>query len=126
VDGRIIVPGRHIALKAVRCASRGHCQTLLEAGDKVYEFQPTMLHRKVMVVDGVWSSIGSIHFTSHSMKKNAEGNVAIYDRAFARQVKDVVAADIARRGPVTLEQWKQRNLCQRIRECDFGIYKNLF
>lgn len=126
VDVRIVVPGQYIDLKAVRYASRGNYRELLEAGVKVYEFRPTMLHSKVMVVDGVWSSIGSINFTSRSMKKNAEGNVAIYDPAFASQVGSVIEADIARSEEITPEQWRHRSLCQRIRECYFGLYKDLF
>ena len=71
VDVRIVVPGQYIDLKAVRYAGRGDYRQMLEAGVKIYEFQPTMLHCKVMVVDNVWSSIGSINFSSRSMKANA-------------------------------------------------------
>ena len=126
VDVRIVVPGQYIDLKAVRYASRGNYRELLEAGVKIYEFQPTMLHSKVMVVDNVWSSIGSINFSSRSMKANAEANVTIYDQAFAGQVKGVIEADIARSEEIMLEQWKHRSLWQRIREGYFGLYKELF
>ena len=126
VDVRIVVPGSYIDLKAVRYASRENYRDLLEAGVKIYEFQPTMLHSKVMVVDNVWSSIGSINFSSRSMKANAEGNIAIYDRTFAGQVKGVIEADIARSDQIMLEQWKHRSLCERIRECYFGLYKDVF
>ena len=126
VDVRIVLPGKHIDLKAVRYAARHDYRKLLEAGIRIYEFQPTMIHCKVMVVDNVWSSIGSINFTSRSMKANAEGNAAIYDPAFAGQVKGVIAADLIRSELITLEQWKHRNLCQRLREAYFSLYKDLF
>ncbi len=126
VDVRIVVPGPYIDLKAVRYASRGNYLELLEAGVKIYEFQPTMLHSKVMVVDNVWSSIGSINFSSRSMKANAEANVAIYDRAFAGHVKGLIEADIARSEQIMLEQWNHRSLWQRIREYYFGLYKDVF
>ncbi len=126
VDVRIVVPGQYIDIKAVRYASRYDYQEFLEAGIKIYEFQPTMLHSKVMVVDNMWSSIGSINFSSRSMKANAEGNVAIYDRDFAQQVKAVIEADIARSDQIVLEQWKHRSLGERIREGYFRLYKDLF
>jgi cardiolipin synthase A/B len=126
VDVRIVVPGRHIDIRAVRYAARGNYRELLDAGVKIYEFQPTMLHCKVMLVDDVWSSIGSINFTSRSMKSNAEGNVAIYDSAFAARLKEVFEADFPRCEPITLEHWKSRGLCERTKECFFGLYKNLF
>ncbi len=126
VDVRVIVPGKHIDFKAVRYAARGNYRELLDAGVKLYEFQPSMLHCKVMMVDDVWSSIGSINFTSRSMKANAEGNVAIYDPAFAAQVKGVIEPDIARSEAIGLEQWKHRDLWERLKECYFGLYKGLF
>jgi cardiolipin synthase len=126
VDVRIVVPGPYIDLKAVRYASRGIYKELLEAGVKIFEFQPTMLHSKVMVVDNVWSSIGSINFSSRSMKANAEANVAIYDQAFAGQVKGLIEADITRSEEIVLEQWKHRSLWQRIRERYFSLYKDVF
>jgi cardiolipin synthase len=126
VDVRIVVPGEHIDFTAVRYAARGQYEEMLEAGVKLYEYQPTMIHCKVMVVDGVWSSIGSMNFTARSMKANAEANVAIYDTAFASQVKAVIEADIARSDAVTLQQWKQRGSGEKTKEWFYGLYKNLF
>jgi cardiolipin synthase len=126
VDVRIVVPGKFIDIKAVRYAARGQYEELLEAGIKIYEYQPTMIHCKVMVVDRVWSSIGSMNFTSRSMKANAEANVAIYDQGFANQVRAVIEADIARSEPILLEKWKQRGGGEKTKEWFYGLYKNLF
>jgi len=126
VDVRIVVPGKFIDIKAVRYAARGQYEEMLEAGIKIYEFRPTMLHSKVMVVDRAWSSIGSMNFTSRSMKANAEANVAIYDAAFASRVRAVIEADIARSEPILLEQWKQRGQGEKNKEWFYGLYKNLF
>ena len=126
VDVRIVVPGKFIDITAVRYAARGLYEEMLEAGIKIYEFQPTMLHSKVMVVDGVWSSIGSMNFTSRSMKANAEANVAIYDAAFAGQVRADIEADIARSEQILLEQWKKRGSGEKTKEWFYGLYKNLF
>ncbi len=126
VDVRVVIPGKHTDIKAVRYAGRANYRELLEAGVRVYELQPTMLHSKVMLVDGIWSSIGSINFTGRSMKSNAEANVAIYNSSFADQVRSSIEADMARSEAITLEQWKQRGFCERIRECYYGLYAGLF
>jgi hypothetical protein len=65
-------------------------------------------------------------FSFRSMKFNAEGNVAVYDHAFAAQIKAVFEAHVPRCQQITLEQWKTRSLCERIRECYCGLYKDLF
>ena len=126
VDVRVVVPGKHADIKAVRYAGRGLYRRLLEAGVRIYEFQPTMLHSKVMLVDGIWCSIGSINFTSRSMKSNAEANVALYDSRFAEQARASIEADMALCKPITLEQWKRRSLGERIRECYCGLFTGLF
>jgi len=126
VDVRIVVPGKFIDIKPVRYAARGQYEEMLEAGIKIYEFQPTMLHSKVMVVDGIWSSIGSMNFTSRSMKANAEANVAIYDPVFADSVRAVIEADIGRSEPILPEQWKNRGSGEKTKEWFYGLYKNLF
>ena len=83
VDVKVIVPGEHIDIPAIRMASRYHYGELLDGGVQIFEYLPTMMHNKVMVVDGIWSTIGSINFDNRSMRKNAEVNVAVYDRDFA-------------------------------------------
>ncbi len=126
VDVRVVVPGEHIDIKAVRYAAREMYEELLGAGVKIYEYRPTMIHCKVMVVDGVWSSIGSMNFTSRSMKANAEANIAIYDAAFAARVRAVIDADIALSEQVLLEQWRKRGSGEKTKEWFYGLYKNLF
>lgn len=126
VDVRVVVPGKHTDLRAVRYSGRGNYQRLLEAGVRIYEFQPSMLHSKVMLVDGLWCSIGSINFTGRSMKSNAEANVALYDRRFAGEVRASIEADLDRSEIITLEKWKERGSCERAKECYYGLYTNLF
>jgi cardiolipin synthase len=126
VDVRVVVPGKHTDIKAVRYAGRANYRALLKAGVRLYELQPTMLHSKVMLVDGIWSSIGSINFTGRSMKSNAEANVALYNSNFADQVRSSIEADMARCKEITLEQWKRRSLRERFREWYFGLYADFF
>jgi cardiolipin synthase len=122
VDVRIIVPGEHMDAPNVRAAARYHYGELLDAGVAIYEYLPTMMHNKVMVVDGIWSTVGSINFVNRSMKKNAEVNIAVYDRAFATQVENMVLADLDRCDVLTKEEWKKRGIGARIGEVFFWLF----
>jgi cardiolipin synthase A/B len=126
VDVRIIVPGKQTDIKALRYAGRRTYRKLLDAGVRIYEFQPTMLHAKAMMVDNLWCSIGSINFTSRSMKSNAEANVALYDMGFTKQLRANMEADMARSKPITLQEWKERGLGPKIQETYYGLYTGLF
>jgi cardiolipin synthase len=122
VDVKVIVPGKHIDIPIVRMASRFFYGELLDGGVQIYEYRPTMLHNKVMVVDGIWSTIGSINFVNRSMRKNAEANVAIYDRGFAGQVETMIRNDMAVSERFTREKWKKRGLPARLAEAFFWIF----
>jgi cardiolipin synthase A/B len=116
VDVRIIVPGPHIDTPYVRMASRFHYGELLDGGVKMFEYQPTMMHNKVMVVDGIWTTIGSINFVNRSMKKNAEANIAIYDHGFAEIVEKSILADVEKSREFTKRMWKKRGFVNRVAE----------
>ena len=81
----IVVPGKHIDQKLARLASKRHWPELLEAGIKIYEYQPTMVHVKLMIVDGVFVSIGSGNFDNRSVRLNDEANLDVLDRQFASE-----------------------------------------
>jgi cardiolipin synthase len=81
----VIVPGKHIDQKLVRAASKRHWPELLKAGIKIYEYQPTMVHVKLMIVDDVFASIGSGNFDNRSIRLNDEANLDVLDRDFAAQ-----------------------------------------
>ena len=81
-----------------------------------------MMHNKVMIVDGIWTSIGSINFVNRSMKKNGEANVSIYDRRFAERAEVTVEADLAQSERFTKEKWKKRGLLARFGELFFWLF----
>lgn len=113
---QIILPGRYIDKTLVRSASRGTWGSLLAAGAEIFEFQPTMFHCKVLVVDGLWVSIGSTNFDNRSFKLNDEANLNVYDPQFAeRQIADF-QADMARARQITLQEWKNRSWKEKARE----------
>jgi cardiolipin synthase A/B len=122
VEVKVMVPGEKTDAPNVRAAARYHYGELLDAGIEIYEYRPTMMHNKVMVVDGVWSTIGSINFVNRSMKKNAEVNIAVYDRRFAAEVERMVLDDLARCDALTKQAWERRGLGARIGEIFFWLF----
>ncbi len=113
---RIITPGENMDAETVRRASRGLWEPLLEAGVQMHEYQPTMYHCKVMIVDGFMTSVGSTNFDVRSFRLNDEANLNVYDTAFAARQTQVFEADLQRARPVTLAQWRGRPLKEKIHE----------
>jgi cardiolipin synthase len=108
VKVRIIIPGPRTDAKLVRRASRALWGTILRAGAEIYEYQPTMFHCKVLVVDSLWVSVGSTNFDPRSFRLNDEANLNVYDRDFAlRQIADF-DNDLKRARRVTYEEWASR------------------
>ncbi|OLL32276.1 cardiolipin synthase [Burkholderia sp. SRS-W-2-2016] len=116
VKVRIITPGKRIDTHTVREASRGCWGDLLKAGVEIYEYQPTMFHCKLLVVDEYLVSVGSTNFDSRSFKLNDEANLNIYDRDFASQQTAAFDDDIARSKRVTLDAWMHRSLTEKLVE----------
>ena len=123
VDVQIMVPGRNIDLPMVRQASWSHYGELLEAGVHIWEYEPTMLHNKTMVVDGIYSTVGSINFSARSMSKNAEESLAFYDKDFARKMEAMFQKDRARCDEITYAEWKHRGFTKRLSETVFWAFE---
>ena len=121
VDVQIIVPGPQIDSEVTRAASRRKWAPLLEAGIAISEFQPTMFHCKVMVVDDLWVSVGSTNFDSRSFRLNAEANLNVLDRGLASQERRAFEKDRLRSRPITLAAWNRRPLLDRIGDWFAGL-----
>ncbi|HVX05327.1 MAG TPA: phospholipase D-like domain-containing protein [Rhodanobacteraceae bacterium] len=113
---RLLVPGRYIDSMAVRVASKRRWGPLLEAGVEIHEFMPTMMHNKMLILDGELVSVGSTNFDMRSFDLNDEASLNIYSRAFGERMTAVMEADLKRAKPYTLEMWKRRSLRQRVGE----------
>jgi cardiolipin synthase A/B len=113
---RVITPGKRIDTHTVREASRACWGDLLAAGVEIHEFQPTMFHCKLLVVDDFLVSVGSTNFDSRSFKLNDEANLNIYDRDFARLQMEIVGRDLERSRRITLDEWRRRPLTERLLE----------
>jgi cardiolipin synthase len=113
---RVLVPGRHIDSETVRIASKANWETLLEAGVEIYEYQPTMMHNKVLVVDLEMVSVGSTNFDPRSFRLNDEASLNVYDPAFARRMSEVFEQDLAKTRRYTLDMLRNRPLKERLVE----------
>jgi cardiolipin synthase len=111
---QIITNGRHIDHPSIRQLSRSMELNLLRAGAEVYEYQPGMIHAKVMIVDGCWSVLGSTNFDHRSFALNNEVNMAVVDRCLATDLQAQMAEDISRSKRVTVERLRRRSLSTRI------------
>jgi len=118
---RVVLPGPIIDTDLVRRASRSTWGPLLEAGAEIYEYQPTMYHCKVMIVDGLLVSVGSTNFDPRSFRLNDEANLNVYDRAFAARQESVFEQDIARSRRVTLAEWQNRPWHEKLMERAAGL-----
>jgi cardiolipin synthase A/B len=95
--------------RLVRTASQAHFGRQLQAGVKIYEYEPALLHAKTMVVDDQWVTIGSANLDNRSFALNNELNVAFYDRGLARRLNEVFQQDLKFTRPVSYDDW-QRSL----------------
>jgi cardiolipin synthase len=94
VDVRIVVPGPHSHHQLVRVAGRATYDALLRGGVRIWEYQPTMLHAKTMVVDGAWSAVGSVNFDNRSFQLNDEATLTVQSEEFAGELARSFAADL--------------------------------
>jgi cardiolipin synthase len=113
---RIIVPGGHIDTEIVRKASRAQWGELLQAGAEIYEFQPTMFHCKMLIVDRLMVSVGSTNFDNRSFRLNDEANLNVYDAEFAAGASAVFEQDLKRARPITYDAWKARPWQEKLLE----------
>ena len=117
----IIVPGRYTDAKVVRRASRSRWGPMLEAGVAIYEYQPTMYHTKVMIVDEVWTTVGSTNFDNRSFRLNDEANLNILEPDFARGQVRLFEQDRAQSTRITLDMWRSRPRSEKLQDWVAGI-----
>ena len=110
----VLLPGAHIDSPVVRAASRHRWGELLERGVRLFEFQPTMYHCKLMIIDGLWTSVGSANFDNRSFRLNDEANLNVIDREIAAaETESLIRTGRASR-EVTYQEWINRPTWQRV------------
>ncbi len=110
----VLVPGKHTNKDFVRAASRHFWGDLLKAGVNFYEYDPTMYHAKITIIDESWTSIGSANFDERSFRLNDEANLNVYDGDFAAQQIRIFEQDLERSTRITLEHWSSRPAWQKL------------
>jgi cardiolipin synthase len=116
VDVRLLVPGQHNDQPMTKSAGRGAYGELLEGGVKIFEYEPTMIHTKTIVVDGIFSMIGTSNFDSRSAQINEELDITIYDEGFGAEMNGVFERDLQVSKLYRLEDFKKRPVGERVSE----------
>lgn len=116
VDVRLLLPGPNNDQPLTKSAGRTAYGKMLEGGVKIFEYQPTMIHEKTMVIDGLFSMFGSSNLDARSSEINEELDVVVYDQNFGGAMESVFEKDLAAAREYTLEDFKKRTLWERASE----------
>ena len=121
VKVRVMIPATDASDNAiVQHASHHHYGTLLKGGVKIYDYQRTLLHQKVIVIDSCWAAVGSTNFDDRSFELNDEVSLAVYDEGIAGELEATFERDLAHAKEVHLEPWAKRPLLHKL--TDFGAF----
>jgi cardiolipin synthase A/B len=123
---RILTDGEITDAKPVKYASRHDYQGLLDAGYAIYEYERTMMHVKAMIVDGVWSVIGSANFDNRSFELNDELTLAVADPELAGELTRDFEADLRHATKLDAAAWRDRSLLQKSREVFWSFFGEIF
>jgi len=113
---RILVPGRKSDHMVTRSTSRAGYGGLLKAGAEVYEYQPSMIHAKVLCIDNLWVVVGSTNFDNRSFGINDEVNLALRDPNVAMRFENDLALDLEQSRKISLQEWQHRPVTERATE----------
>jgi cardiolipin synthase A/B len=120
VDVRVLTADENSDVKTTWYAGRYFYQELLEAGVRIFEYKPAMMHAKSIVVDGIWSSVGTMNFDNRSMVFNDESNLNVYNAEFGARMIELFMEDLEFSEEITLERHAQRSAWNRVMEWKSG------
>ena len=121
VDVRLMLPGEITDVQAVRHAGHALFDPLLAAGVKICEYQPTLNHQKIVIVDGLWSHIGSTNLDNRSFESSDEISMGIVDEKIAAELRAAFLQDLKSCEPIGYPQWKSRAWSHKLR--DWASYR---
>ena len=121
---RVLVPGRRTDNRFARRASQRRWGRMLRAGIALFEFVPTMMHSKFMVIDGEWSTVGSANFDNRSFRLNDEANLNVFSARLAGEHAVLFESDLARSRRVSYVAWKNRSLWRRMYESVVSVVES--
>ena len=125
VDVRVLTAGEHTDQPMVRRAGRHRYEALLEAGVRIYEYAPTMIHAKTFVVDGAWSGIGTINLDNRSLALNDEVMLITPDPRIAMTLENAFARDLARSHEIGLAEFADRSFLARLSERFAAVFTRI-
>ena len=123
VDVRLLLPGESDSESSL-VVGRSNYRQLLEAGVKIYETSDMVLHSKTVVVDGVWSMVGSSNLDHRSVIHNDEVDAVVLGRETGQQMEAMFEADLKQATPIELAAWKARPLSTKIKEIFYSVWRN--
>jgi len=116
VDVCLLVGGPKTDVRVARLAAHGRYERLLEAGVRIYEYEPTTLHAKTFVADGIWSSVGTMNFDNRSLALNDEATLMVLDNHFGQQMQTMFWKDLESATPVDPGVFRNRSLIEHVKE----------
>ena len=116
VDVRVLTAGPKTDVKTTWYAGRARYEELLRGGVRIYEYLPTMMHAKSMVVDALWSTIGSMNFDNRSLAFNNESNLVMLDAALGAQMQRTFEQALAYATEIRLDEFRRRGLGAKLVE----------
>lgn len=116
VEVVVLVPGKQSDHMLTRSSSRHAYGKLLKAGASIHEYEPAMIHAKILLIDGIWGVVGSTNFDNRSFGINDEVNLAARDPEFTQRLQQDFANDLAHGRKVTYQEWKRRPVWARAPE----------
>ncbi len=116
VEVVVLVPGKRSDHILTRSSSRHAYGKLLKAGASIHEYEPSMIHAKILLIDSIWGVVGSTNFDNRSFGINDEVNLAARDPDFTQRLQQDFAKDLACSHKVTYQEWKRRPVLERAPE----------
>jgi cardiolipin synthase len=114
VDVKIMLAGKHNDTMLGRYGSMHLYGKFLEAGIEIYEYERTMMHQKMMVIDSLWATIGTTNFDNRSFALNEESNICLYDRRVAAEMEELFLHDLKECKRIELDAWRNRGLLAKV------------
>jgi cardiolipin synthase len=126
VDVRVMVPTAEASdMPLVQHAAHRNFTRLLKAGVRIFEFPTTLLHQKVMIVDSIWSAVGSTNFDDRSFEINDEITLGIQGKAFAKQLEDFFEEDVKACREVNAKEWEKRDFGHKVKDYFWYVWNEL-
>jgi cardiolipin synthase A/B len=126
VDVRVLVPSEHNDVRVIRWASHHYYESFLEAGVRIYEYQPTMIHQKLIVIDAALSVVGSANLDVRSKQLNQENALVILDHGFAQDLEQTFFEDLSRAREIDLDEFRRRPIGHRVVERLASLFEEQF